>query len=86
MTIHINHLELEALIEERLRTGDFRDLEELLLYALGGDAVRPGPVPPAAGIRRLEKESGVWVLRTGQSISPTVVEDTLDAIRGSGIL
>jgi len=32
-------------------------------------------------VRQLEKESGLWVLRTGQSVDPAVIERTLTAIR-----
>ena len=31
--------------------------------------------------RQLEKESGLWVLRTGQPVDPAVIERTLTAIR-----
>ena len=43
------------------------------------DSARPAQSPGASGV--LEKEGDVWVLRTGQPISASVVEDTLNSIR-----
>ena len=81
MTIQIDKPELEALIEERLKTGSFRNVEDLLLHALGADK----PIDAATAIhgakRRLEKDDGVWVLHTGQPLSATIVEDTIHAVR-----
>ena len=80
MTIDINRPELEALIDERLRTGDFRDLEDC--SCTRSVVMRSDLRRYARGWRQEAGErKRVWVLRTGQSISPTVVEDTLDAIR-----
>jgi len=81
MTIQINKPELEAIIRERLKSGDFRDVEDMLLHLLGGATPQERPKPPTAPTRRLEKELGVWVLHTGQPLSATVVDDTLNAIR-----
>jgi hypothetical protein len=38
MTIHITQPEIEALIQERLRSGAFRDAEEVILDALRSSA------------------------------------------------
>ncbi|HEY6349153.1 MAG TPA: hypothetical protein VI636_07070 [Candidatus Angelobacter sp.] len=39
MTIEIHRPELEALINERLRSGAFEDVEDVLMQALRGSAV-----------------------------------------------
>ncbi len=39
MTIEIHRPELEALIHERLRSGGFADVEDMLMQALRGSAV-----------------------------------------------
>jgi hypothetical protein len=80
LTIQINSPELEALIRERIQTGNFRDVEDMLLHALGVNKSEKHS-GTTEHTRRLEKESGVWVLRTGQPLSPTVVDDSLTAIR-----
>src|SRR6202790_3642688 len=81
VTIQINKPELEALIRERLQAGNFRNVEDMLLHALGGDTPKETPSVPHVSKRRLEKEADVWVLHTGQPLPPTIVEDTLNAIR-----
>jgi hypothetical protein len=43
------------------------------------DNARPAQSSGASGV--LEKEGGVWVLRTGQPIGASVVEETLNSIR-----
>jgi hypothetical protein len=42
MTIEIHQPEIEALIEQRMASGAFQDVEEMLLYAL-----KSAPVPSA---------------------------------------
>jgi len=56
-------------------------VDNLLQEVIRRFAERDTPIqsPRAAG--RLELEDGVWVLNTGQPISPDIVQDTLDAIR-----
>lgn len=43
MTIHITQPEIEAIIQQRLQSGAFRDAEEVIL-----DALRSSKTPPAA--------------------------------------
>lgn len=46
MTIEINKPELEALIQERLQSGAFRNVEDVLMHALNADVT--GLKPPSA--------------------------------------
>jgi hypothetical protein len=49
MTIEIHQPELEALIEERMRTGAFASVEDVLLHALKA-APKPTPVLNLSGL------------------------------------
>jgi hypothetical protein len=82
MTIEIHMPDLEGLILRRLQSGQFQSVEEMLLQALGGETPK-GTGPVSAGAkRRIEEEAGVPVLHTGEPLSRSIVEDTLDAVRG----
>jgi hypothetical protein len=50
MTIQITRPEIEALINERLQSGDFKDAEDVILHALQA----PGTHAPEIGRERRE--------------------------------
>lgn len=58
--------------ELQLAPGDALELEsrgeEITLRPVRGDA-------------RLRKKRGIWVFRSGEPLSPTVVEETLEQVR-----
>jgi hypothetical protein len=57
MTIQINKPEVEALINQRLQSGEFRDAEDVVLQALQAlpptAVATPVPAPPAKDIVEL---------------------------------
>ena len=53
MTIQINQPELEALIQQRLQSGAFRDVEDVLLQALKAYEPEEKTVEPAVKAKSL---------------------------------
>ncbi len=54
MTIRITKPEVEALINERLQSGTFRDAEDVILKALQSSAQTP-PLPGAPPMKDIEE-------------------------------
>jgi len=54
MTIQIDHRELQALIEQRLQSGAFQNVEELLLQALQPSEPEGNPAPTSEAENLLE--------------------------------
>jgi hypothetical protein len=70
VTIQINKPELEALIQQRLQSGGFQDVEDVLLQALTSSEFKAGPAfekkktqAAAARIRELRKGVSLGGLR-----------------------
>ena len=56
MTIQITQPEVEALIHQRLQTGEYRDAEEVVLEALRSTSiVKPSQGDPAPSVRSLRE-------------------------------
>jgi hypothetical protein len=73
MTIEIHQPELEALIRERMASGAFRDLDDLLEKALGAlDEHASAPPPPAR-----EKQSLVDMCASVRGLLTDEEVDTL---------
>jgi hypothetical protein len=45
MTIEIRNLELEALIRQRMESGAFEDVEDVLLHAMASSSLDDRPAP-----------------------------------------
>ena len=56
-------------------------VDNLLQEVIRRFAERDAPLQTPDQVGTWEQEDGVWVLSTGQPMSPDVVQDTLDAIR-----
>jgi len=62
MTVEIHQPELEALIQQRMQSGAFQDVEEVLLYAL-----KSAPVPKVS-FKELSTRTGADILAAMQEM------------------
>lgn len=63
MTIEIHEPELEALIQQRMDSGRFESVEDVLLQglkALPDSEEQSGPKPPKKNFTQFMKESPLW--------------------------
>ena len=79
MTILITKPEIEALIRERLKTGEFRDAEDVILQALQASKHEPSAVETdrAAAIERLK----TFGKRHGLSLGGITLRELRDEAR-----
>lgn len=73
MTIEITSPELEALIRERLESGHFHDVEEMLLRTLGAETT-PG-VERREAVRRMKEFGDKHRLSLGEPVTRELLHE-----------
>ncbi len=75
MTIEIRNPELEAIIRQRLNTGDFRDVEDMLLKTLATETPVPGSSSRREAIKRMQEFGDKYRLSLGEPITRDLMHE-----------